>query len=146
MTKAGIKVLLLGERAMGSSVIRRRLEQRGCQCWFAVSPEEGLELFQQHEFQLLLGTGPVNQANSLIALLDDANHCSAYCAYPVEDSCVWVPLLDHGRKCLGAPVLRPSEFVTALDDLITGIESEQLVAAIAAPVPARRRPAKASSA
>jgi len=150
MNQEGIKVLLLGESAMGASLLLRRLEQRGCRCWFAVSPEEGIDLFNQHVFHLILNTGPVGRANSMIALLGEAN-CSVYCAYPVEDSCLWLPLMDHGRKCLGAPALRPSEFLVVLDDLITEIESEQLVALQSAPAALPRRiairaPAKSKTA
>jgi hypothetical protein len=42
---------------------------------------------------------------------------TAFLSLPVEDSCFWVPVLDRGRNCLGAPALRPSEFAQAIEEL-----------------------------
>jgi hypothetical protein len=136
--KENVRVLLFGTRAMAFSVVRRRLEQRGCQCWFAISLEEGVALCEKLDFHLILCTGPVSQATSLAKRLTNTD-CTAYCSYPVQDMSVWLPLLDHGRDCFGAPVLRPGQFLNELDGLITSIESDQVAAAAIVPISARRR-------
>ncbi len=128
MNQACVKVLLLGESAEGSSYLLRRLEQRGCRCWFATSTEEALALFERHAFHLILSTSPLHQKNPLIDAVGGAN-CRVFSCYPVEDGCWWLPLVHHGQKCLGAPALRPSEFVSLLDRLVTEIELEDVAAA-----------------
>jgi hypothetical protein len=128
MNQGSVKVLLLGESEIGSSFLLRRLEQRGCRCWYARSAEEGFALFDRHGFHLILSTSPLRKANPLLALLGESN-CTVYYCYPVEDSCWWLPLMHHGQKCLGAPALRPSEFVDALDQMVREIQLEGMAAA-----------------
>jgi hypothetical protein len=120
MSRQSVRVLVLGESEKGSSYLSRFLEQRGCNCWFATSTEEGLTLFEKYNFQLVLSTKPLRSANAMVARLGESN-CSVFYCQPVEDGCWWLPLVDHGRKCLGAPALRPSEFVSALGQLVTEI-------------------------
>lgn len=120
MSQDSVRVLLLGESEMGSSYLARFLEQRGCNCWFAKSTEEGLTLFDRYKFQLVLSTKPLRLANAMVAALGDSS-CSVFYCQPVEDGCWWLPLIDHGKKCLGAPALRPSEFVSALGRIVREI-------------------------
>jgi hypothetical protein len=120
MSQQSVRVLLLGESEKGSSFLARFLEQRGCNCWFAKSAEEGLTLFDKYKFQLVLSTRPLRLANPMVARLGESS-CSAFYCQPVEDGCWWLPLVDHGKKCLGAPALRPSEFVSTLDQIVRGI-------------------------
>jgi CheY-like chemotaxis protein len=121
MNQGGIKVLLMGEDARGSSFLSRHLEQRGCQCWFATSTEEGLSLAARHAFHLVLSTSPMQQANPILSLLTGSD-CSVFYCLPLEDSCWWLPLVRNGQKCLGAPALRPSEFVGLLDEVLREID------------------------
>ena len=118
-----VRVLLLGESEKGSSFLARFLEQRGCHCWFASSTEEGLTLFGRYKFHLVLSTRPLRQANSMVARLGESS-CSVFYCQPVEDGCWWLPLVDHGRKCLGAPALRPSEFVSALGQIVNEFQED----------------------
>ena len=126
MNQESVRVLLLSEREMGVSYLKRYLEQRGCKCWFAQSEEESLALFEKYKFQLVLSTLPLRLANAIIARLRETR-CSLFFCQPVEDSCWWLPLVDHGKKCLGAPALRPSEFVSTLDQIVREIEITALV-------------------
>jgi hypothetical protein len=48
----------------------------------------------------------------------------------VEDSCLWLPLVNHGEKCPGTPALRPSEFISVLDQIVKEIESQDTAAAM----------------
>jgi hypothetical protein len=130
MNRSGMKVLLLGENAKGSSYLLHRLEQRGCHCWFADSAEQGLVLLDAHEFDLVLITCSLHQASRMTAVLGRVN-CSVFCCYPVEDGCWWVPLVSQGHKCLGAPALRPKEFVSMLDKMIREIVLSDVAAAVA---------------
>jgi hypothetical protein len=125
MSHECVKVLLLGESEKGWSYLKRRLEQNGCHCWFAKSTEEALTLFDEQNFQLVLSTKPLPLANTMITRLEESN-CSAFCCYPVEDGCWWLPIVNHGKECLGAPALRASEFVSALAGIIKEIEMTAL--------------------
>ena len=66
MNQEGVKVLLLSKRPGGLLSLLRRLEQRGCRCWCATSSEEGLSLFDAHNFDLILSAGPLHQASPMI--------------------------------------------------------------------------------
>lgn len=127
MSQAAVRVLLLGEWARGSPHLLWHLEQRGCRCWFATSAKEALELFHQYKFQLILSTSPVHQATQTISLLGRSN-CSVFYAYPVEQGCWWLPLMNSGQKCLGAPALRPSEFADVLDQKLKEIRARHFTA------------------
>jgi CheY-like chemotaxis protein len=120
-----VKVLLLGESEKGWSYLVRRLEQNGCHCWFAKSVEEALALFDANNFQLVLSTKPLRLANAIVARLGESN-CSAFYCCPVESGCWWLPVVNHGKECLGAPALRPSEFVSTLDGIVRDIEMTAL--------------------
>jgi hypothetical protein len=120
-----INVLLVGESAKGSSFLSRQLERHGCCCWFASSMQEALSLVDRHAFHLVLGTSPMQQANPLLSLLGDSD-CNVFYSLPVEDGCWWLPLVRNGRKCLGTPALRPSEFVGLLDEIVKQAEAKTL--------------------
>ncbi len=127
MSQAAVRVLLLGECARGSSHLLWHLEQRGCHCWFAASAEEAFALFHQYKFHLILSTSPVHQATQMVSLLGRSN-CSVFYAYPVEQGCWWLPLMNSGQKCFGAPALRPSEFADVLDQKLKEIRARHFTA------------------
>jgi hypothetical protein len=127
MNQDSVRVLLLGECAKGSSHLLWHLEQRGCHCWFATSAEQGIALFKKHRFPLILSASPVRQATRMIALLGRSN-CSVFYAYPVENGCWWLPLINGGQKCFGAPALRPSEFADVLDQKLKEIRTNHFAA------------------
>ena len=126
MCQESVKVLLLGESEKGWSYLAGHLEHHGCHCWFAKSTEEALTLFDGHNFQLVLSTKPLHLANAIVARLGKSN-CSAFYCCPVESGCWWLPVVSHGKECLSAPALRPSEFVIALDQIVREIETPALV-------------------
>jgi hypothetical protein len=37
----------------------------------------------------------------------------------VEGGCVWLPLLERGKSCIGAPMLRPYNFAEALENVLS---------------------------
>jgi Ala-tRNA(Pro) deacylase len=127
MRKDGVEVLLLGESEGGTSHLLRLMQKRGCHCSFATSGEAP-RMLAQHGFDLVLSTIPLGQSHPLVLLLENSD-CAVFYSCPVEDGCWWVPLTGHGRKCLGAPAIRPKEFGTAIDRAIEEIESRRITAA-----------------
>jgi CheY-like chemotaxis protein len=116
------KVLLIGENPQGSSYLAKRLQERGCECEFAVSYQEACSLLGAQGFDLVLSPMRLRSSSlfPLIGLLDGSGITLFY-SHAVEDGCWWLPALRHGQKCFGSSALRPSEFVAALDEAIEEI-------------------------
>ncbi len=117
-----VRVLLVGESAKGSSSLQDRLEKRGCECHASESCLEAILLSAGHAFDLILCTGQMEGINALVECLVGSPSTLFRC-HPVEDSCWWLPVVRHGEKCLGAPALRPTEFASALDEIVKEIKS-----------------------
>lgn len=138
MTPAMVKVLVIGETRHGSSYLLGQLESRGCRCWFAQSSRESMDLFALHSFNLILSTVPLHLRDPLLDKLSGSD-CAVYCSFPVEDSCWWIPVVHRGRKCLGTPALRPSEFLGELGKMVKKIQRDLRVA-VPPPEPQAVRP------
>lgn len=134
MTPAMVKVLVIGETDHGSSYLRGQLESRGCSCWFAQSSAESVALFEIHSFHLILSTTPLLLRDPLLERLSGSD-CAVFCSFPVEDSCWWIPVIYRGRKCLGTPALRPSEFLGELGKMVKKIQREIEISVAAPPAP-----------
>jgi hypothetical protein len=115
-----LRVLLVGENVLGSSYLANRLWLRGCQCEFAISYEEVLALLGGGQaIHLMLCPLRMNRRNllPLIDLLEGSGISLFYAASGEPDSW-WLPALRHGRKCFGSFALSPSEFISALDEVL----------------------------
>jgi hypothetical protein len=119
-----LNVLLTGESRQGSSHLAARLRERGCECQFAGSFEEASSLLQSGGFHLVLSATRVRDSSllPLIGLLENSGVTLFY-FQAVEDNCWWFPALRRGQRCFGSCALRPSEFVSALDEAIEQIRS-----------------------
>ena len=131
MPPAMVKVLVIGEARNGSSYLRGQLESRGCNCWFAQSRAEIIALLAGHSFQLILSTMALEPNDPLLSGLT-GSECTVYSSVPVEDGCWWLPLLYRGRKPVGKPALRPSEFLGELGKMVKKIQNDLEVAALPA--------------
>ena len=122
MEPRGPKALLIGESPQGSSHLAKRLQERGCECEFAVSCEEARSSLGTKRFDLALSPMRLRGVSlfPLICSLDESNITLFY-FHAVEDGCWWLPALRHGQHCFGSSALRPSEFVAVLDDVIEEI-------------------------
>ena len=117
------KALVIGENPQGSSpYLAKRLQERGCECEFAVSYQEARSLLRAQDFDLALSPMRLRDG-SLFPLLGSLNesNITLFYSHAVEDGCWWLPALRHGQQCFGSSALRPSEFVAVLDDVIEEI-------------------------
>ena len=121
MERKRVNVLLISESEQACRHLAASLEQKGCECWFASKIEDVRLLLDQRPFHLVLSTRPMSQGSPLRELLSRAG-CMVFYSYPVEDSCLWLPASPRGRASLEAPALRPSEFVRALDRIVTEVD------------------------
>lgn len=117
MEQSGVNVLLIGESERGCCQLARRLEERGCHWWFASTMSDVRSLLDERPFQLVLSTRPVPPGSAIMELLH-RSACNVFYSYPIEDSCLWLQAARHGQTCLKAPLLRPSEFASVLDEMM----------------------------
>jgi hypothetical protein len=117
MTQGTVRILLIGETEHGCSNLRRLLEKRGCRCWFGGSFDEGVALFDQHSFHIVLSTIPFHQYDRFLVRLSSLPSTVFQC-FQVEDGCWWLPVVRNGEECLGAPALRASEFLRVFDRIV----------------------------
>lgn len=103
------KALVIGENPQGSSHLAKRLQERGCECEFAVSYQEARSLLGAQNFDLAVSPMRLRDVSlfPLIFLLDRSNITLFY-FHAVEDGCWWLPALRHGQKCFGSCALRPA--------------------------------------
>jgi DNA-binding NtrC family response regulator len=116
-------VLLIGERSHGSSYLASSLDKRGCECSFASSCQEAFLILRDQKFDLVLSPTSLRDGTlySIMSLLEGSGTTVFYSCV-VEDSCWWLPALRCGQKRFGSPALRPSEFVTLLEETIKEIQ------------------------
>jgi len=109
------KVLLVGESLNQYSRLAGLLTKWGGECRFATSHEEACALLGQQTFELVISEmHPMDgSALRLIPLLE-GSPTSLFCFHAIEDSCLWMPVVERGQNCWGAPALRPSAFARVL--------------------------------
>jgi hypothetical protein len=109
------RVLVVANQQGETSHLREQLARHGCRCSFATSAEEILRLLDNHTFDLILST--VWLRDGVVKKLVDS-HATAFFAHPLRNGCWWLPVLDHGQHCLGAPALRPKEFGALVSEIL----------------------------
>lgn len=113
----GFRVLVLGDQSVGS-YIRRGLEKRGCECSLAASGEDAASLVSRNDFDLVISTVPLEQNDPLLSQLT-GSQCTVVSYQPDQSICCWLPVMRRGTKCFGAPALRPIDFISHVDRMLT---------------------------
>jgi hypothetical protein len=118
MRTPGMDVLLVGPDFKIGQSLPDRLHQWGFRCHFAGTARMASKLMSSQQVDVVLTTTrlPDGSGFGLIASLSGLA-VSAFLCLPVEDSCFWLPAIDHGRMCLGSSALRPAEFARAIKAL-----------------------------
>lgn len=113
-----ILVLLIGGYQEGFLEVLSWLYKRGCRCHFATSFDDACRLISSIEFDLVLSQYQLldRTAFSLYDRLA-GSHATLFLSKQVEGGCVWLPLLECGQSCVGAPILRPCDFADALESV-----------------------------
>ena len=107
--------MLVGERLGRDVLLAKRLASWGGEFQFAASYRNLQSMADQAVFALVLAelTPGAHSFTGLISLFEH-RPTTVYCSYPIEDGCLWIPLLSSGKTCLGEPFLRPSELTRIL--------------------------------
>ncbi len=124
MQHYGVRVLMLGEKTMAPSLLLVRLVRSACHCSFAASADDAIKLFEEHKFHMVLSTGPVQQAMRMLPVLARSD-CTVFSAFPVENGCWWLPVMQMGQECLGTAAMRTAEFVNLLDETVARIQGSE---------------------
>ena len=113
-------VLLVGESLNQYSYLAQRLTSWGGECRFAISHKDVCALVGQQNFELVISQMNLVDGSALrmIPLLE-GSPTSLFCFHPIEDSCLWIPIVERGQICWRAPALRPSEFGRVLRRALT---------------------------
>jgi hypothetical protein len=118
MDQGKMNALFICDNQRGCWHLARHLEQLGCNCWFASTNEELRTLLEQRPFRLVVSTRPVTEQGALMGLLQAPERFVFY-SFPVEHDCLWFQAIPEIRGGPRLSALRPSEFVSILDDLVT---------------------------
>jgi len=114
-----IMVLLIGETARSSSNLLEWFERRGSRCQFSRSYGDACHLIRSTQFDLVLSEYALPDRNAF-PLLDHLEGSSAtlFFSARVEDGALWLKMLERGRRCVGAPIVRSSDLPKALGTLL----------------------------
>ena len=118
-----IRVLVVGEKAQEFLTSRQLFERNNCQCWFAKSSREVVELPNLREYDIILSAlrVPGESVSRLIAVLK-GSRASLFCSLRVERGYWWLPVLRFGQECFGTPAFGPGDFIHAFDRLVKEIK------------------------
>jgi hypothetical protein len=122
MSNGPIMVLLVGEIPRGSLELLLWLYQQGCRCHFAMSYRDACSLISRTQFDLVLSRYQLPDQTAF-SLLDwpIGSPATLFLSTVVESGCLWLPILERGKRCLGAPLVRSNDFNEALARVL-GIE------------------------
>jgi CheY-like chemotaxis protein len=115
-------VLLVGQTSRSSSQLTNWLYKQGCRCHFATSCQEARNLISRRQFDLVLSQYQLPDRTAF-PLLDwlAGSPATLFLSTAVENGCLWLPMLERDERCIGAPLLRSSEFTGALAEVL-GVE------------------------
>jgi hypothetical protein len=115
MSNRPTMVLLVGEVPRSSLELLVWFYKRGCRCHFATSYRDACSLISRTQFDLVLSQYrlPDRTAFSLLDWLI-GSPATLFLSTVVESGCLWLPMLERGKRCVGAPLLRSNAFNEAL--------------------------------
>lgn len=116
-----IMVLLIGETARSSPNLLEWLQKRGSWCQFSHSYGDACHRIGSTQFDLVLSEYALPDRTAF-PLLDHLEGSSAtlFFSTRVEDGSLWLMMLERGRRCVGAPILRSRDLPQALGTLLDG--------------------------
>lgn len=113
-----IMVLLVGETARSSSNLLEWLQSRGSCCQFSRSYGEACDLIRSTKFDLVLSEYQLPDRTAF-PLLDwlEGSSATLFFSTRVEDGSLWLKMLERGKRCVGAPLVRSIDLTKVIDTL-----------------------------
>lgn len=104
-------VLLAGEFANPCCDVALRLADWDARCQFAKSCEQACALLERQAFKLVISELKLADGSALrAAALLEGSPTTMFCSLPVEDSCLWIQVVERGHACFRPSIWRPREF------------------------------------
>jgi CheY-like chemotaxis protein len=123
-----ISVLLVGETPSSSRRLLQWLSPRSCCCQFAQSCQDARNLVSSAQFDLVISQYQLSDRTAF-PLLDwlAGSPATLFFSTRVEGGYLWLKMLERGKRCVGAPVLRQNSFLEALStELDTAVEPHEM--------------------
>lgn len=119
MGRKPITVLLVGETAKSSLRFLLWLYKRGCRCHFATSYRDACSLISRTQFDLVLSEYQLPD-RTVFPLLDwlEGSSATLFFSTRVEDGSLWLKMLERGKRCVGAPIVRSIDLTKVIDTLL----------------------------
>jgi hypothetical protein len=117
MSGQRLNVLLIYECRRGIGHLAHKLEQLDCCCSFAQNTVEVRALLENNSFPLVLRTRPITERGDFMRLLRRTS-CIVFYSIPIEDGYLWLQALPEPFGLQPTSVLRSSEFMSVLIDLV----------------------------
>jgi len=120
MAKNPISVLLAGDDVGHCPKLLRWLESRSCLCQYACSYRNACQLILRTPFELVISQYqlPDRTAFPLLDLLGGSS-ATLFFSTRVESGSLWLPMLEHGERRIGKPLVRSSDLIEALDKVLS---------------------------
>jgi len=120
MAKKSISVLLAGDDVGRCPKLLRWLDSRGCLCEFASSYRNACRLIMRTPFDLVISQYqlPDRTAFPLLDLLAGSAATLLF-STRVENGSLWLPMLEHGERRIGTPLVRSTDLIEALDKMLS---------------------------
>jgi hypothetical protein len=105
------EVLIAEEPADPHSALAQRLARWGARCSFATSRGEICRLLGERPFDIVVCAATLADGSALrVVPLLAGSQTTLFCSIPVEDSCLWIRVVEKGHVCGRPFVWHPSEF------------------------------------
>jgi CheY-like chemotaxis protein len=119
MNNTHMTVLLAGDSAGRSARLQRWLGDRGFHCQFATSFAGACRLLAQTEFDLVLCPYELPDRTAF-PLLDwlEGSRSTLLVSAKSKRGPRWLPLIEHGQRCLDRPLLRTTDLPGVLREML----------------------------
>ena len=124
MRNGSISILLVGENLQRCPELHRWLDHQRLLCECVASYQGACSRTSRRQFDLVISEYqlPDRTAFPLLDLLA-GSPSTVFFSRALENDFLWLLMLDRGRRCIGAPIVRSSKLHGALDSVLYTIET-----------------------
>ena len=114
-----LQILVVGSSLYDSNAIVSRAERCGCQCHVVETFVEARSLLASFRFDLVFAKEylPDGSGYDLMPALEEMAG-SLYVAIALSDSCLWLPAVEEGVRCLGETALNSGVFLGMFEEIL----------------------------
>jgi CheY-like chemotaxis protein len=122
MSNNSISMLLVGQNVQRCPELHWWLDNRELRCEYAESCHDACSRISRRQFDLVISEYqlPDRTAFPLLDVLA-GSPATLFFSRTLATDFLWLRMLDRGRRCVGAPVVRSSNLHAALDQALHAI-------------------------